>query len=90
MSDEVDEMSAGSRGSHGDTGIMSWEQADQIMQEQRAEIERLRLREEEAGAILRQVGWIQRMLAKWPDRDKEGDLLRIDHAALLALLERTK
>lgn len=28
-------------GSHGDTGIMSWEQADQIMQEQRAEIARL-------------------------------------------------
>ena len=51
MSDEADEVSAASRGSHGDTGIMSWEQADQIMQEQRAEIARLRLTDEERDAL---------------------------------------
>ena len=50
---EVNEMSAGARGSHGDTGIMSWEQADQIMQEQRAQIARLRLTDEEREAIER-------------------------------------
>ena len=43
--------SAPMRGSQGDTGIMSWEQADQIMQEQRAEIARLRLTDEERDAL---------------------------------------
>ena len=34
-----------------DAGIISWEQADQIMQDQRAEIERLRLTDAEREAI---------------------------------------
>jgi hypothetical protein len=45
------EPSPASAGSHGDTGIMSWEQADQIMQEQRAEIARLRLTDAERAWI---------------------------------------
>ena len=58
MSDDT-ERSAAMLGSHGDTGIMSWEQADQIMQEQRAEIERLkkairRLAEQDATLSVRE------------------------------------
>ena len=88
------EPSPASAGSHGNDPLAvcchHLANSQAIIERKNEEIERLRLREEEIDAIWRQVGWIKRMLASWPDRDKEGDCLRLDHAALLALLERTK
>jgi uncharacterized protein (DUF1778 family) len=58
--------------------ILDWEQADQIMQDQRAEIERLRLTDEERRAIRRAAAVADEM---------HDSRLR---AALGGLLERTK
>jgi uncharacterized protein (DUF1778 family) len=58
--------------------ILDWEQADQIMQDQRAEIERLRLTDEERRAI--------RRAAAVADEMHDSRL----KAALGGLLERTK
>lgn len=71
--------SLASGGSHGDDGIISWEQADQIMQEQRAEIARMRLTDAEREAIA---------LAKSRLGTSDGDWQADD--VLAALLERLK
>lgn len=62
--------------------IMSWEQADQIMQDQRAEIERLRLTDAEREAIAAAIAEVD-YEGRPPSLTRMRDTLR-------GLLERTK
>lgn len=91
---EGDEMSAPSGASAGCHGpaIMSWEQADQIMQDQRAEIERLR-----ASLPLADAGFAvggpkltdeERELIRFAAVLYEGGGRPADAATLRGLLER--
>jgi isocitrate dehydrogenase len=65
-----------------DAGILSWEQADQIMQDQRAEIERLRLTDAEREAI-------ETAMNAYGEHNDDPECEAIE-AALWGLLERTK
>ncbi len=65
-----------------DAGIISWEQADQIMQDQRDEIERLRLTDEEREAI-------ETAMNAYGEHNDDPECEAIE-AALWGLLERTK
>jgi DNA topoisomerase IA len=65
-----------------DAGILSWEQADQIMQDQRAEIARLRLTDEEREAI-------ETAMNAYGEHNDDPECEAIE-AALWGLLERTK
>ena len=62
--------------------ILDWEQADQIMQDQRAEIARLRLTDEEREAIACAA-------ESYADNDDDEECAKIA-ATLWGLLERTK
>jgi secreted protein with Ig-like and vWFA domain len=67
--------------------ILDWEQADQILQDQRAEIARLRLTATERGAVERAAAW----LAKAAESRKEihsAGYLCDDAAVLRSVLER--
>jgi hypothetical protein len=64
-----------------DAGIISWEQADQIMQDQRAEIARLRLTDAEREVIACAA-------ESYSDNDDDEDCARVART-LRGLLERT-
>jgi hypothetical protein len=96
---DTNEPSLASAGSQ-PVAIMSWEQADQIIQDQRAEIARLQvnlrladagftlgspmLTDEEREAIERDLSWLQ-----WCEDNRQiGDVGRKDIATLRGLLQR--
>ncbi len=85
MSD-TNKRSVASAGSQPEA-IMSWEQADQIIHDQRAEIERLRFTATERGSLGRAAAWLAKAAESRKELHSAGYLCE-DAAVLRSILER--
>ena len=86
MSDEVDEMSAASRGSHGDPLSVCCRHlanSQAIIERKNAEIERLRLTDDEFKAVIDAIGCCEDITYGGAANQEAADTLR-------ALLKRIK